>query len=139
MGGLDGKRRGCRYEQKRPLIVRFNNFKDKSAVWVKSFELAGNDFSLNVNYSLATEYNHLSASKSKKNVEKYKKKGFSNGDVLIIDGKGYTVDNMQTIPRELHSRHYSEKKNDTHLMIVWRDPQCIQSTVKHSSLQDQVQ
>ena len=54
--------------------------------------------------------------------------------MLIIDGKGYTVDNMQTIPRELHSRHFSEKKNDTHLMIVWRDLQCIQSTVKHSSL-----
>ena len=76
MGGLDGKRRGCRYEQKRPLIVRFNNFKDKSAVWVKTFELAGSEFSLNVNYSLATEYNHLSASKSKKCREIQKERFF---------------------------------------------------------------
>ena len=41
MGGLDGKRRG-RHEQKRPLIVRFNNSKDKSVVGKKRFELAGN-------------------------------------------------------------------------------------------------
>ena len=56
MGGLDGKRRG-RHGQKRPLIVRFNNFKYKSVVWEKRFELAGSEYSLSENYSRATEFN----------------------------------------------------------------------------------
>ena len=120
MGGLVGKRRGGRYEQKRPLIVRFNNFKDKSVVWDKRFELAGSEFSLSENYSRATEYNRqklYAIFKKAKNLEKYKKKVFLNGDVLMIDGERYTVDNIHTVPRELHPRQFSEKKNDTHLMF----------------------
>ena len=120
MGGLVGKRRGGRYEQKRPLIVRFNNFKDKSVVWDKRFELAGSEFSLSENYSRATEYNRqklYAIFKKAKNLEKYKKKVFLNGDVLMIDGERYTVNNIHTVPRELHPRQFSEKKNDTHLMF----------------------
>ena len=119
MGGLDGKRRG-RHEQKRPLIVRFNNFKDKSAVWEKRFELAGSNYSLSENYSRATEFNRqklYAIFKRAKNLDNYKKKVFLNGDVLVVDGERYTVDNMHTVPRELHPRQFSEKKNDTHLMF----------------------
>ena len=65
MGDLDGKRRG-RHEQKRPLIVRFNNFKDKSVVWEKRFELAGSDYSLRENYSRATEFNRQKSMLSSK-------------------------------------------------------------------------
>ena len=36
---------------------------------------------------------------------------------LVIDGERYTVDNMHTVPRELHPRQFSEKKSDTHLMF----------------------
>ena len=120
MGGLDGKRRGGRHEQKRPLIVRFNNFKDKSVVWEKRFELAGSEYSLSENYSRATEFNRqklYAIFKKAKNLENYKKKVFLNGDVLVIDGERYTVDNMHTVLRELHPRQFSEKKNDTHLLF----------------------
>ena len=120
IGGLDGKRRGGRHERKRPLIVRFNSFKDKSAVWEKRFELAGSEYSLSENYSRATEFNRqklYAIFKKAKNLENYKKKVFLNGDVLVIDGERYTVDNMHTVPRELHPRQFSEKKNDTHLLF----------------------
>ena len=118
MGGLDGKRRG-RHEQKRPLIVRFNNFKDKSVVWEKRFELAGSDYSLSENYSRATEFNRqklYAIFKKAKNLDKYKKKVFLNGDVLVI-AERYIVDTMHTVPREIHPRPFSEKKNDTHLIF----------------------
>ena len=55
MGGRDGKRHGARQTQKRPVIVRFNNYKDKSSVWEKRFELKGNDYSLSENFSRDTE------------------------------------------------------------------------------------
>ena len=73
MGGLDSKRRGGRYEQKRPLIVRFGNFKDKSVVWYKRFELAGRELSLSENYSRATEYNRQNYMLSSKKGEKNRK------------------------------------------------------------------
>ena len=57
MGGPYGKRHGARQMQKRPLIVRFNNYKDKSTVWEKRFELKGHDYSLSENYSRDTEFN----------------------------------------------------------------------------------
>ena len=35
MGGLDAKRRGTTHALKRPMIVRFNSYKDKTTVWEK--------------------------------------------------------------------------------------------------------
>ena len=35
----------------------------------------------------------------------------------MIDGERYTVHNMHTVPRAVHPRQFSEKKNDTHLMF----------------------
>ena len=35
----------------------------------------------------------------------------------MIDGERYTVDNMHTVPYELHPCQFGEKKNDTHLLF----------------------
>ena len=120
MGGRDGKRHGARQMQKRPLIVRFNNYKDKSTVWEKRFELKGHDYSLSENYSRDTEFNRqklYALFKKAKNIEAYKKKVFLNGDILVIDGEHFTVDNMGSVPNDLQPRQFSEKKNDKHFIF----------------------
>ena len=43
-------------------------------------------------------------------MEDYKKKVFLNCDTLVIDGTHFTVDNMGSVPDELHPRQFSEKK-----------------------------
>ena len=113
MCGRDGKRHSARQMQKRPLIVRFNNYKDKSTVWEKRFELKGHDYSLSENYSRDTEFNRqklYALFKKAKNIEAYKKKVFFNGDILVIDGEHFTVDNMGSVPNDLQPRQFSEKK-----------------------------
>ena len=120
MGGRDGKRHGARQTQKRKVIVRFNNYKDKSSVWEKRFELNGNDYSLSENISRDTEFNQQKLYplfKKAKHMEDYKKKVFLNCDTLVIDGTHFTVDNMGSVPDELHPRQFSEKKSDTHFIF----------------------
>ena len=120
MGGPDAKKRGTRHIQKRPLIVRFNSYKDETTVWEKRFELAGNECSMSENYSRDTEFNRqklYAIFKKAKNMDTYRKRVFLNGDILMIDGTRYTVDNMDSVPPELHPRQFSEKRNATHLIF----------------------
>ena len=87
MGGLDGKRRDSRHKQKRPLIVRFNTFKDKSAVWEKRFELAGSEYSLSENIlaqQSSIAKNSMPSSKSKTISRITRKKFF-----LTLSDPGY--------------------------------------------------
>ena len=120
MGVLDAKRRGTRHAQKRPMIVRFNSYRDKTTVWEKRFELTGNECSMSENYSRDTEFNRqklYAIFKKAKNMDNYKKRVFLNGDILMVDGTRYTVDNMDSVPPELHPRQFSEKRNATHLIF----------------------
>ena len=76
----DGISHGTRQTQKRPVIVRFNNYKDKSSVWEKRFELKGNTYSLSENFSRDTEFSRQKLHalfKKGRNMEDYKKKCFS--------------------------------------------------------------
>ena len=60
--------------------------------------------------------NSIPSSKSKTSRE-LQEKSFFNGDVLVIDGERYTVDNMHTVPHVLHPRQFSKEKNNTHLLF----------------------
>ena len=106
--------------QKLPLIVRFNNYKNKSTVWEKQFKLKGHDYSLSENYSRDTEFNRqklYALFKKAKNIEAYKKKVFLNGDILVIDGEHFTEDNMGSVPNDLHPRQFRKKKNEKHFIF----------------------
>ena len=120
MGCLDAKRRGTRHAQKRPMIVRFNSYRDKTTEWEKRFKLTGNECSMSENYSRDREFNRqklYAVFKKAKNMDNYKKRVFLNGDILMVDGTRYTVDNMDSVSPELHPRQFSEKRNDTHLIF----------------------
>ena len=46
---MGGKKRGAAHQHKRPLIVRFSGYKDKSAVWSMRSQLTGHDYSMSEN------------------------------------------------------------------------------------------
>ena len=54
---MGGKRRGAAQQHKRPIIVRFGGYKDKSMVWDKRSQLTGREYSMSENFSRGTEYN----------------------------------------------------------------------------------
>ena len=89
-------------------------------VWGNQFELAGNECSMSENYSRDTEFNRqklYAIFKKAKKIDTYKKRVFLNGDILMIDGTRYTVDNMDSVHPELHHCQFSEKRNATHLIV----------------------
>ena len=66
-------------------------------------------------YSMYTEYNRnklYMLYKKAKSMYRYKQKVHLVGDVLILDGKRYGVDELHNLPVELSPRQFSERIND---------------------------
>ena len=99
---------------KRPIIVRFQYYADRQCIWNKRFHLKGTAYSLHENFANEVEYRRklmypiLAAAKRS---AKYNKV-YLNSDILRIDGKDYTVDDLQHLPRDLHPDNYATREND---------------------------
>ena len=50
--------------------------------------------------------------KKAKSLDKFKQKISLSGDVLVIDGSHYTVEDLHNLPDELNIRQFSEKVNN---------------------------
>ena len=101
--------------QKRPIIIRFCNNMDKQSVWGAKSQLTDAKVSVSENYSADTEYNRnklYMIYRKAKSIDKYKQKVFLNGDVLILENKRYSVDDLVDLPADLSPRLFSEKTND---------------------------
>ena len=96
--------RGNQHHQKRPIIVRFYNYKDKAAVWKAKTKLTDGRYSISDDFSRGTEYNRrklYAIYKKAKSMDKYKKTSL-NGDTLIIDSVRYNVESLNMLPKDLH-------------------------------------
>ena len=116
---MGGKGRGAAQQHKRPIIVRFGGYKDKSIVWVRRSQLTGREYSISENYSRGTEYNRQKLYpifKKAKHIDRYKKVHL-NKDILVLDDQRYNVDSIGTLPADVHPRRFSEKRNHTHLLV----------------------
>ena len=102
------------FNQKRPIIVQFCNQADKATVWGAKTQIWDNRVSVSENFSSDTEYKRnklYMLYKKAKSLDKFKQKVYLVGDVLILDGKRYTVDELQNLPVELSPRQFSERVN----------------------------
>ena len=76
-------RLGKREFFRKPVIVRFSNYKDKVIVWDAKFKLTDGRFSVSDNFSRDTEFKRrklFAIYKKAKIVEKIKRKSTLNGD-----------------------------------------------------------
>ena len=113
-------RLGNRAAFRRPVIVRFSNYKDKLIVWDAKFKLTDHRFSVSDNFSRDTEFRRrklFAIYKKAKTMDKFKKKTTLNGDILVVDSVRYSIDNLQMLPPELNPRQFGEKSNGTHLVF----------------------
>ena len=116
---MGGKRRGAAQQHKRPIIMRFGGYKDKSIVWDRRSQLTGREYSMSENFSRGTEYNRQKLYpifKKAKHIDRYKKVHL-NEDILVLDDQRYNVDSIGTLPADVHPRRFSEKRNHTHLLV----------------------
>ena len=99
---------------KRPIIVRFQYFSDRQVIWNNRFYLKNTAFSLHENFATGVEYRrkllYPIMSKARKS-DKYQRV-FLNGDVLRIDGKDYTVNDLGSLPKDLHPNNFAVKENN---------------------------
>ena len=109
------RRRVVHHQQNRSIIVRFRNNADKSLVWGAKSHITDHHVSISDNYCSDTEYkrNRLyMIYKKAKSLDKFKQKTSLSGEVLVIDGSHYTVEDLHNLPDELNIRQFSEKVNN---------------------------
>ena len=100
--------------RKRPIIVRFKHYSDRDMVWRKRSLLRNKSVSLHENFATEVEFRRrllypiLSSAKKSGKYERC----YLNGDVLKINGKDYTVDNLCDLPKDLHPSTFGVKEND---------------------------
>ena len=110
----------CIINKKSPIIVRFQQFSDRSAVWSKQFQLKDKNYSISENFASDVGYRRrllylvLVAAKKSGN---YDKKALLNGDVLLINNLAYTMDNINELPKDIHPCNLSYKENDQWLIF----------------------
>ena len=112
--------RGNQQVLRRPIIIRFGNFKDKSVVWKGKSNITDSMFSISENFSRDTEYNRrklYAIYKKAKNMEKYKKKVSLNGDLLIIDSVKYNAGSLHMLPKDLDPRQFGERTDGNYMTI----------------------
>ena len=95
----------------RPIIIRFEDYVDKSTVWAARNKISDSSLFISENFSAETEFNRKKyiLSINTQSLEKYKTKISLTGDTLIIDSIRYTVDNLNELPADLSPRHFCEK------------------------------
>ena len=104
----------------RPIIVRFKDYADKSMVWAARNKIRTDSLYISENFSAETEFRRRKLYiiyKHAKSLEQYKQKISLNGDILIIDGVRYTVDNLHDLPDDLSPRQFCEKSNKNYLIF----------------------
>ena len=109
LGGLQKKT-----QHSRPIIIRFQDYVDKSTVWEARNKISDSSLFISENFSAETEFNRKKIYiiyKYAKSLEKYKTKISLTGDTLIIDSIRYTVDNLNALPADLSPRHFCEKSS----------------------------
>ena len=100
--------------RKRPIIVRFKHYSDRDMVWRKRSLLRNKSVSLHENFATEVEFRRrllypiLSSAKKSGKYERC----YLNGDVLKINGKDFTVDNLCDLPKDLHPSTFGVKEND---------------------------
>ena len=120
IGRFDPRKQNRFVQQKRPLIIRFCNYSDKSLVWNARNQIKDDHIFMSENFSFDTEYRRkklYAIYKKAKTVEKYKMKCSMSGDVLILDSVRYTVNDLLDLPEELKPRQFSERSNDEYLVF----------------------
>ena len=50
-------------------------------------------------------------------MNKYKQKVFLNGDIIVLDGRRYSADDLMDLPDDLNPRQFSERSNENYYVF----------------------
>ena len=99
----------------RAIIVRLMNRNDRNRVWDERAKLRNTNFYINENYPRNVGYNRRKLQPNysfAKKMEHYEKRVSLKSDRLIIDRKTYTVNNIESLPEDIHPKNLCTKNNE---------------------------
>ena len=109
--------------QKKPVIVRFKSYSDRETVWSKKSAITNREYSVSEDFPRDIAYRtsrrklFLVFSKAR-NLPGIEKKSVSmKADILIINGKRYTVDTLDHLKGQLDMKTFNERANDNRLVF----------------------
>ena len=111
-------RLGKKFEQKsRDIIVKFAFFPDREEVWSKRFDLKGTQISMSEDYPPEIDQRRAKLYPIYKLAKQKKYKPKLIADKLVIKGKHYTVDSLDSLPSELKLKNLAESTTDGALLF----------------------
>ncbi len=114
----------------RPILARFHHFKDRSDLWgvrkqIREIEGVGitEDFPTEIAQRRRKLYPILNAAFHYRNSidNAFRYKGSIVYDKLILNGKKYTVDTLNTLPEHLRPEMVATPRNDTAVVFYTKD------------------
>lgn len=95
-----GKRRPHGLDRPRPIIVKFHWYQDRLKVWKAKKNLAGSNIYVSEDFPQEIKERRAFLRPIMKKAKDDDKEAFFNVDNLIFEGRSYTVDTVNTLPKE---------------------------------------
>ena len=104
----------------RPFIIRFQSYSDRTKIWNKRQALQGTNLWLKEDFPVGIEQNRKRLYPILKEARSKGMKASLSADRLRIDGKFYTVNDLDSLPKELHPENLSVRETNKHVLFFGR-------------------
>ena len=111
----------CHYlNDKKQIIARFQHYTDRERVWLNRYKLK------QTTYYIAEDFPNAIISKRRqlypiykaaKNLPTYQRKVSMRGEKLVLNGRNYTCQDADEMPKEIHPGKLAQRSNDTTIVF----------------------
>ena len=105
----------------KPVIVRFKNFSDRKLIWSKKSVITNRNCNLSEDFPREIAYKRRKLfpvfSKARRIPGINKNSVSLKADILIINGKRYTVDMLDQLKNDLDMKTFNERSNDSRIVF----------------------
>ena len=110
-----------RNAQSKPIIVRFKNCADRELIWSKKSAITERKYNVSEDFPREIAFRRRKLfpvfSKARKIPGTDKKSVTLKSDVLIINGKRYTVETLNQLKGQLDMKHFNERSNNDRVVF----------------------
>ena len=111
----------CHYlNGNRQIIVRFQWYSDRERIWKNRYRLKGTNFYIAEDFPIVVEQQRkqlFPVLKAAKQLPEYNKKVTMRGNKLILNGKVFSCDDIDKVPKSIHPAKLAERSNNEVLVF----------------------
>ena len=111
----------CHYlNDKKQIIARFQHYTDRERVWLNRYKLKNTTFYIAEDFpsAIISKRRQLyPIYKAAKSLPMYQRKVSMRGEKLVLNGRNFTCQNADEMPKEIHPGKLAQRSNDTTLVF----------------------